>query len=468
MEKQSRWILILSAILSFVQAQAQEKQVHAFTARQCIEYAKQNNFEVKKVLEDIRIQEQVNREITASALPQINGNANMNYFPRVAVQSFPNFIAAATYGVLEAEGVRDGNGNPIKSPNDFGFVQAAFGTKWNSTIGVSLQQILFDGQVFVGLQARDAALAFARKNAELTEQDIAVNISKIYYQLLIAGKQVELYHDNIVRFEKLYHDTREIYKNGFGEKLDVDRVSVTLTNLRTDSIKLKTQLNNGFLGLKLLMGMPLTDSLILTEELTEELVKKDILEGAYDYKDRREYQLLEIGKELNQYNVKRYKMTYLPTVTLSGALNTATFRNQFDFFNPGGQWFANSNIGLSISVPIFDGFRRSSQIQQAKSELKKTEYNMELLKRSIDNDVANASNRMRDAILAVDAQRENMKLAEAVYEQTKKKYEQGLGSNTEINTAQTDLRTAQTNLFAALYDAAVAKIDYLKAIGKLY
>ena len=60
-----------------------------------------------------------------------------------------------------------------------------------------------------------------------------------------------------------------------------------------------------------------------------------------------------------------------------------------------------------------------------------------------------------------------MALAETVYEQTKKKYESGTGSNTEITAAETDLITAQTNYISALYDAVIAKIDYLKASGKL-
>ena len=67
----------------------------------------------------------------------------------------------------------------------------------------------------------------------------------------------------------------------------------------------------------------------------------------------------------------------------------------------------------------------------------------------------------------MDYQKKNMKLAEEVYEQTKKKYEAGLGSNTEITTAQTDLKSAQTNYITALQEAIIARIDYLKAIGKL-
>jgi outer membrane protein TolC len=427
---------------------AQEgKKIESLSIQEAVAYAKQHSYQVKKVLEDVRIQQQVNREVTASALPQVNGSFNFINNIKLPVSLVPGEFFGGAPGT---------------------FIPVQFGVQYSATTGAELNQILFDGQVFVGLQARNAAMEFARKNAEITEEAIAVNVHKVYYQLLIGEQQLDLYHDNIERFEKLYHDTREIYKNGFAEQLDVDKVNVTLTNLRTDSLKLKTQLNNGYLGLKMLLGMPLTDSLVLTDQLNDELIKENLLDSAYSFTDRREFQLLQIGKELNDYNVKRYKLMALPTVSAFGNYFTNAQRNEFDFFKSGGRWFQQSTLGLRINIPIFDGNRRRALLEQARSAVRKTEYDMELLKLSIENDVASARNRFRDAVLAVDAQQKNIELAERVFDQTKKKYEQGLGSNTEINTAQTELRSAQTNLYAALYDAALAKVDYLKAIGKLY
>ena len=425
----------------------EEKKTHQFTVKQAVEFAKQNSYQVKKSLEDIRIQQQVNREITASAYPQVNGSFNLTDNIKLPVSLVPGEFFGGAPG---------------------SFIPVKFGVQYSATAGMELNQILFDGQVFVGLQARDAAMDFARKNSEITEENIALNIHKVYYQLLIGQAQLDLYHANIQRIEKLLHDTREIYKNGFAEKLDVDKVSVSLTNLKTDSLKIKTQLNNGYLGLKLLMGMPLADSLVLTDVLNEENINTGFLDSAYQHSDRREFQLLDIGKRLNEYNVKRYKMSAIPTVSAYGNYFTNAQRNEFDFLKSGGRWFQQSSIGLRINVPIFDGFRRKALMEQAKSAVRKSEFDMELLKMSIDTDVASARNRFRDAILAVSAQRQNMSLAETVYEQTKKKYEQGLGSNTEINNAQTEMRAAQTNYFAALYDAAIARVDYLKAIGKIY
>jgi outer membrane protein len=100
-------------------------------------------------------------------------------------------------------------------------------------------------------------------------------------------------------------------------------------------------------------------------------------------------------------------------------------------------------------------------------DVKKIDNQIEALKLSIDNEVEVARNNFRSAITAMDFQKQNMELAEKVYNQTKKKYEMGTGSQMEINTAQTDMKAAQTNYITALYDAIIAKIDFLKATGKL-
>ena len=78
-----------------------------------------------------------------------------------------------------------------------------------------------------------------------------------------------------------------------------------------------------------------------------------------------------------------------------------------------------------------------------------------------------ARNNYRNAIATMDYQKKNMELAEKIYQQTKKKYEVGTGSQIEIVAAQTEMKSAQTNYVSALYDAIIAKVDYLKATGKL-
>src|SRR5207342_3654204 len=119
-------------------------------------------------------------------------------------------------------------------------------------------------QVFVGLQARQAALDYSMKNAEVTEESIKVNIYKVYYQLVVSKTQMEQLDANITRAEKLLKDSRALYTNGFAEKLDVDRATVQLSNLQTQKLTTQRTIDNGYLGLKMLIGMNVSDSLVLT------------------------------------------------------------------------------------------------------------------------------------------------------------------------------------------------------------
>ncbi len=451
----------------FITASVTAQKTHSLSVKQAVEFAMKNSVQVKNALTDINIQKQTNREITAAALPQINGSLSATHYIDIPVQSIPNFIAPSTYQVLIDQGVKDGNGNAITLPaGGFGNLAFPFGTPWNANAGVEFSQLLFDGQVFIGLQARKAAIQFVQQQADITKEQINVNVQKIYYQLVVGNRQMTSIEANIIRFNKLLNDTREIYKNGFAEKLDVDKVSVQLNNLSTEKIRILNQLDAGKAGLKFLMNMPQKDTLILTDTLSDEQLKENLLMGDYQYTNRKEYKLLESAKKLGQYNIKRYQLSYLPTVALFGSYSKQAQRQEFNFFN-NSSWFTSSVIGLKISVPLFDGFAKQARISKARLELQKTQNNMQQLEASIDNDVTVARLKINSALATVDNQKKNMELAEQVYNTTKLKYEQGLGSNQEIYNAQTELKVAQNNYYGALYDAIIAKIDFLKATGTL-
>jgi outer membrane protein len=440
---------------------------HEFSVQQAVAYAHKNNVQVKNALLDVKYQEQVNREVTSRAYPNISGSIGTTYNPNVTTTVLPNFISPATYQVLVDEGVKDANGNPIVMPNDFGFIAAQFGTKYSASAGLTLNQILFDGQVFVGLQARKTIVDFAKKNVEVTEELIKANVYKVYYQLVVSKTQVELLDSNISLIEKLARDTRIIYENGFAEKLDIDKATVQLTNLLAEKTKVLNTISNGYYGLKLLMGMPINDELVLTDTIGEQQIREDVLEGeSYTYGNRKEYQYALIGKELNEFNIRRYKLSKLPTANLNGNYAKSAQRDKWNFLGK-GDWFTISSVNLNINIPIFNGFYTRAKIEQARIDLKKSENQIEDLKLNIDNEVATARNNFSSAIVSMDFQKKNMVLAEQVYNQTKRKYDAGVGSSIEINSAQQDLTVARNIYIATLYDAIIAKTDYLKATGKL-
>jgi outer membrane protein len=438
--------LALVVVLTSLLRPALAQQTYTFTARQAMEYALKNSVNVQNALKDLEIQLQTNREITSAAYPQLSGSVNVTNYLKLPTQLIPaEFFGGA--------------------PGTFQAVQ--FGTKYNGTYGATLQQILFDGQVFVGLQARAASIEYAEKNVAVTKEQIKANVYKIYYQLVVGKKQIALLDANIVRSEKLLHDTKALFENGFQEKLDVDKVTVTLSNLRTQKVKIENQLQTGYVGLKYLMGMPVKYQLNLSDTLSESFLRDNVLTDSVRFEDRQEYQFLKAVEKLNTYNIKRYKYTYIPTVSLTGSYSRMAQREKFNFFKGSEPWYPTAYIGLQINVPIFDGFAKDARIKSAKLELQKTQNNIEGMKNQINNEVEQSRINIRTAVITMDEQTKNMQLAEQVYNQTKLKYDQGLGSNLEVKNAETELISAQNNYFTALYDAIIARIDYLKAVGKL-
>ncbi|RYY57578.1 MAG: TolC family protein [Chitinophagaceae bacterium] len=426
---------------------ARTPQVHEFTIQQAVDYASKNNVQVKNALLDVQVQQQTNREVTGSAYPQLSANANLVYNAKIPVSLVP----AEFFGGNQGE-----------------FAEVAFGLKWNSTYGAAVSQILFDGQVFTGLQARGTLIDFQLKNVEVTEQAIRTNIHKVYYQLVVSKTQIELIDSNIARIRSLSRDTRIMYDNGFAEKMDVDRAEVQLANLMTERVNATNQIRNGYLALKVLMGMPLRDSLRLTDTISDQQVADGVLEASqFSYEQRPDFEYANLGVKLRQYDVQRYKLSKIPTLSLNGYYNRNAQRDQFDIFKGNRNWFNVSAFTLDLKVPIFSGFAVNSRINKARLEERKATNLREQLKIQIDSDIETARNNFSAAINNLEYQKKNMALAENVFNQTKKKFEVGTGSQTEINTAQSDLKLAQTNYINALYNAIIARVDFLKATGKI-
>ena len=442
-------IIVIVTALFATAAQAQEqKTVHAFSLADAVNYAQKNNVQVKNALLDIDIQTQTNREIAAAALPTINSSLSGTNFLTIPTSLLPGQIFGGAAGT---------------------FIPVQFGTKYNSTYGANFNQLLFDGQVFIALQARATSLDWKKKNAALTEENIKANIYKIYYQLSASKTQLNILDANIERLQKLANDAAAMYKNGFAEKLDVDKVNVQLNNLQTEKLKANNSVTIGFMGLKMLMGMPIKDSLVLTDVINESSLSTEVLfEDDFQYGVRKDFQYLTTVKKLSQFNVKRYQLSYLPTISINGAYTQNAQRTKFDFFdNNNGNWFKTSLIGLNINLPIFNGLSTVAKIKRAKLELEQVDNQLSAMKNNIDNEISQAKLNYMSSVATVNFQKKNMQLAENVYSQTKKKFEAGTGSNTEISAAQADLVAAQNNFMNALYAALIAKVDLLKASGKL-
>jgi outer membrane protein len=439
------FLTLLTAITGMAVAEAQT--IHTLSAEDAIGMAKKNNIQVKAALTNLAIQEQTNKEVTALALPKVTGTAGTTDYFNIPVTLVPGEFFQQPAGT---------------------YFPVAFQQKYIASGGFNLTQTLFDGSVFVGLKARQSALDYYKKAIDLTVEDISVRVYKVYYQLVVSKTQIQLEDSNIYRASKLLHDTRVMNENGFAEKLDVDKAGVQLTNFETQKQNTSTDIINGFTLLKFLIGIPATDSIVLATEFNEANLRGGVpMDIEYSYKNRFDYQSLEIQKQLNDFDIRRYQAAYYPTLKLNGAYQKNAANNTYDIFSKSGTWFTTSYVGLSLDVPIFEGFAKNARLKKARLTSTLTTDQIENLKLNIGQEVAVAKNNFINAIQTMDSQKANMDRAESVYRQVKKKFESGLATNTDLSSSQSDLITAQSSYLNALYNAVISKVDFLKAIGKI-
>ena len=425
--------LLLSTLLG-CSAFGQHK--YELTVKEAVEIAFQNLTEVKNAALDIEIQQAQNDEIKGQILPQISGSAALNKYLSLPQIQFPD-------------------GSVLS------FVQP-----WSTNAGATLSQLLFQPDVFVGLKARKTAFGLSKANLEVVKENVKDSAYRRYYAILIAQKQTGFLQSGIKRLEKLYHDDSVMYVNGFAEKLDLDKVQVQINNLRTSKIVLDNSIQIAYAALKYSIGVFQSDTVILKEELTIGGIKSRLLADSFSYNDRKEIKALEYAKELEALDVKRKKLGGLPT--LSTFVNYTVQGQGKNFVTDNSTfWFRSSLVGINLSLPLFDGFQRKNKVQQAQLSLRKIENSLDNLKQIIDLQQSISIESLKSARLNLDAQERNLVLAESVYNNTKKKFESGLGSSFEVLQADNDFQTAQSNYFTVLYNAILAKISYLSSLGKL-
>jgi len=461
--------MAMSVALSFLALQAMAQQKYVFTAQQAVEYALKNVTEIKNLQLDKAHQDAMNKELTGQAYPQINGSISAQHYFKVPVILFQDFTTPAVYNVLNKEGVKNGSGNTIQVPTGPpASFPVSFTLPWQATMGFTFQQLLFQPDVFVGLQARNKALDLADWNIKVMEDSVRANVFRAYYSVLLAEKRIQFLDTSLVRLKKLMSDQNQLFKNGFAEKLDIDKTQVSLNNLQTQRTQLANLLYLGYASLKFSTGLSQADTLQLTDTLSVESVKKDVLDAAgFKYEDRNEVRMLQTATELLDMQLRRQKLGYAPTVGAMYSWGMNALRKEASFFDVNQAWFKQSYVGLSINLPIFDGGQRWYRIKQAKIDLEKSSNTLKNLERAIDFQREASLVVFRNSLSSLDVQDRNFQLAERVYYTTKKKYEQGLGSSFEVLQADNEFQAAQSNYFQALYDAINAKIGYYRSLGKL-
>ncbi len=429
----------------------------------CIRYAIKVNQDIKSAWLAEGIAEKEIGEFLSIGLPQISGVVSASNNFEVQSQFLPDFISPSVYGVLIQEGLYNG---PIPEPDIFA---AQFGTQYTASAYIQARQLILDGSYFVGLKASRTYKQLATKEAVRTEINVIEAVSKAYYSALISDDFYDLVKANFDRLDTLLRETTIMYENGFVEKIDVDRVKVSYNNVKVELQKSERNKELTYDLLKFQMGMPISQELQIEGNMQDTQVPNfDFEKDQFSIQKRVEYEVLETNRDLATLDLKNYTAQYFPSLYAQFSYGYNMGSNEFsDITNFSDRYVAFGVIGLSLNIPIFDGFLKKNHIQKNRLQLAQIDYQFQKLENSIALEINQARSSFDNSLEVLEVQRENMNLAREVYDVTKIKYQQGLSSNSELIDGDRDYKEAQLNYYQALFEALVAKVDLEKALGMI-
>ncbi|WP_029596739.1 TolC family protein [Flavobacterium sp. ACAM 123] len=438
--------IILISFLTFA-FMANAQKAKTLTLKDAITYALENKSEAKKARLKVENSEYQIQEVRSRALPHINANGGLTYNPILQT----TFLDAGSFG-----------GDPGTT------IQATFGQKWVSTAGVSLTQNLFDQSVFTGLKAAKSTREFYQINEQLTEEQVIERVANNYYQVYVRRQNLTVLDSTYINTTKVKNIIKGRYDNGLSKKIDLDRIIVKLSNIKTQ----RQQVLNGVQiqenALKFYMGMPIETEINIPQAAFE--VTPRAFTEMPNTEIRTEFLLMKKQEQLLEFQKQSIIAGYYPTLSLSAGYNYIGQGPQMPWGakpSDGVFWSDFSSVGLNLRVPIFSGFETRSKVRQADIQLRVVKEDLIDTKLALDLAYANAKTQIDNSIITIQNQKGNAQLAQEVLKNTKNNYIQGLASLTDLLDAENAFTEAQNNYTSAILDYKLAEIQLIKSKGEL-
>lgn len=438
--RMKKYFYLLSGFLvigSFARAQ-QNNAVLTDSAGidECVQYALKHYPEVQ--------QQYINEKITNSQIktkladwyPQVNMDADLQHYFEL-----PRTIAN---GSVTNAGVRNTSGV------DFG-----------------LTQNIFNRDALLASQTKGVVVQAAQQNTVATKIDVAANVRKAFYDVLLTREQINVLDEDIIRLRKSLHDAKSRYDAGVADNTDYKRATISLNNSVAQQRAQQGILIAKYATLKQAMGYPAAQPLNIHSADSSLLEQEAMFDTATvaDPRKRIEYQQLQTDQALDYANLKYQKWSYIPTLSGVAQYNLAFMSNKSfgDMFNRN---YPNSFVGLQLGFPIFQGGKRTENIRIAKMQIDLNKLDQENLSNAINAEYQNALAVYKGDLTNYYALKENVDLAKQVYKTISLQYRVGgIITYLDVINAETDLRTAEINYSNALYQLMIDKVDVEKSLG---
>lgn len=438
-----------------IPAMAQQKpaEVTSLSLKQAQDYALKNNVNARNSAIDMEKAKKKIWETTATGLPQINATANYQHLFKVPSLS----LGGTTFLTTDLPA-----GTPITSDDilnknvTMGFTPSApipLGVKNNTTLDITVSQLIFSGQYIVGLQATKVFYVMTDQTRQKTELELKENVANTYAMVLVFDQNLKVLTQSLENTNKTLGDMQQMYKQGMIENTDVDQIELVSLTLKNAVNSMTRQLEATNDLLKYQLGMPFTDQLQLTDDL-ESLagtVNLEAITGSqFNVEKNLDYQIVKTSEAISNLNLKLEKSGYLPNLA-------AVYRHEEMMNAPAFNFNPKDVFGISMNIPIFSSGQRNVKVQQRKLELQQVINTKNDLVNGLQLQFINSRNDLLSAYEKYQNDKRNIELTKRIYDKTLIKFKEGVATSREITDNLNQYLTAQSNLYNSIMAVVSAK-----------
>lgn len=421
-----------------------------FSLKQAREYALEHAYSVKDKQLELEKAKKTITETAAIGLPQIKAEARHQYNSQIPQTPLPAILLP----------------NP---PEGVDFVLVQFGVPHQSTYGVQASQLIFDGSYIIALMATRVFKEIARNDVEVSKVDIIDNVTKSYGTAVMTKELIQILEENLAVLRKIYNDNRKLYEEGFIEEQDVDQLDILVNTVANQLDNTRRQYDIALMLLKLQMGIPIEENIALTDGIEVfESIDADafqLLSKPYDLMQDYQYKGILLQEQAAGLQLKRYKMSYLPSLAAFASHQQNSFGQTFKMFDFNQYWVPVTIVGASLSWNIFTGFDRYAKTSKARLDLLRVQN----AKKQIEDGKMVEYNRARSdfefALSNLRVRRKNLGTAARVREKTLIKYREGLAGSFDLTQAENQLIDAQSQYIQAMLQLINAHSSLNKILG---
>jgi len=407
--------------------------------KSCLAMADTANLTIRNAELDIEINKRERSSYLSSRLPQLGFNADYKYNAKIPGQVVP----AAFFGGQQGT-----------------YATVQFGVPYVLSNNVQLTQILFNSQLNYGLAALKINADIVEVQRNMTIQEIRYQVSNTYFLLQGLEKQLSFLQSNLSQTNKVLKNMNSLVEKGLALQLEADKIKVNLLNLENGIASVQASKEQLLDLLKILIGYPKDKILTLAEDV---IIEQSLIK-AEDNKQFYPLKLIESQQEMNKEESKGIKMSYLPNLNLYGVYNYSYNIKPEDDFRKG---IDGVFIGLRLDWSLFDGLQRMHKSKMNAIHSDKLTNQYELANQQLEMAANQAKRQIKLKTDALSLSKEQLKLAENVYQQTNFKFEKGLANSTELILAENSLYQAQNNIVSTYVQLRQAELEYLKSIGNI-